>query len=168
MLGNSKPKPNPKPHLIFARSIPRGSISEPWVHNDPVRYFGAVSCWNWGSKGGEPVHQKEVRGTCMVRCDSETPSRNAWGSAIRRYPYAGSRPRFPVGVVHDGWGVPRSAGGRTWTDAKSRMVDADDPQKTTRTVMWRMGTIEGSLVAGHRPACAAAGIPTDKNRCRID
>ena len=104
----------------------------------------------------------------MVRCDSGTPSRNARGSAIRRYSYVGFRPRFPAGVAHDGSGVLRWVGVRTWTDERSRMGDADDRQKKTRKAMWRMGMIEGWLVGAHRPACEAEGIPTDKNRCSFD
>lgn len=162
--GSSKTQ-NP---VTSARSIPRGSIPEASGHIDRVRCFAAVSCSSWGSTGEEPVHRSEVPGTCMVRCDSGTPFPNVWGSAIRRSPYVGFHPRCPAGADHDGWGVLRSVGARTWTDERSRMGDADDRQKKTRKAMWWMGMIEGWLVAAHRPACAAEGIRTDNNRCPVD
>lgn len=104
----------------------------------------------------------------MVRCDWGTPSRNAWGSAIRRYPYVGFRPRFPAGAARDGWGVLGWVGVRIWTDERSRMGGADDRQTKTRKAMWRMEMTGDWLVAAHQPACEAEGIPTGKNRSRVD
>lgn len=174
--GEKKPKPDqPNPtkpsrtqsRITSVRSIPRGSRPEASGHNDPVRCFAAVLDWSSGSKGGGPVRRNGVPDTYMARCDSETPSRNAWGSAIRRYPYVGFRPRFPAGAVRDGWGVLKSVGVHTPTDGRSRMGDADDRQKKTRKARWRMGMIEGLLVVARPPACEAEGIPTDNNRSPV-
>ncbi len=166
--------PKTQSGLISARSIPLGSGgsggsgSGAWIHIDPVRCFEVVSRSSSGSRGGAPVHRMGAPGTDTARCDSVTPSRSARGNAIPRSPYVGFRRRFPAGVVHDAWGVPKSVGVRTWTDETSRTVDAGDRQKTTRKVMWRTGMIEGWLVAANQPACEAEGIPTGRNHCPVD